>query len=93
MITHKPINVSDERLAEMAKVRDENAKILDSISKQRQALNQEKAKFDTYRQVEEDKIKNQKILIKREADNLEANRTAFEDRVKAYDQDHMHEVK
>jgi|GEM_PF-5491274 hypothetical protein len=93
MITNKPINVSDERLAEMAKIKKDNQKINDAIIANTEILRQEKAKFETYKSEQTQLILSEKANIKKQADALEASRVAFEDRVKAWEQEHMHEVK
>ena len=91
MITHKPINVSDERLAEMTKLRKETQADLAAINAGREAIKKERADFDTYKAEQEDLIKREKAAVKLESDNLDANLKAFEARVSQWEQEHMHQ--
>ena len=89
MITNKPINVSDERLAEMHQAKKENEQILKEIQVEREALRQDKGSFASWKDEQMQLLNTQKIKVDRESSNLESNREAFEARVKQWEQDHV----
>ncbi len=67
------INVTEERLAELTKIKKDNESVLANISKATEALNKKRGDFDIYLSEETQKLNTLKSQVVREAENHEAS--------------------
>lgn len=72
------VNAEQDRLDEIKNETLANRQVLKDIQEEKAALNQEKGKFETYKEAELKNLDDQRAGIKREADALERMRKVSE---------------